>query len=93
MSSTFWVGCGKAGNVFWLLLKNVFDDVCEGGVANEKRSSVNSCGCCWTVVCWPLDDDDDACWEKKSVTPKPFPLPEVVVIGWVNPVGDDESLF
>lgn len=75
---------GKAENAFWLLLKNVLVDVCDGGVANEKRSSVNNC-CCWcTVVCWPLADE--ACWEKKSVPPKPFPLAVVVV-------GDVESLF
>jgi len=96
VSRTFWNGCWKAGNAFWLLLllllKNVLVDVCEGGVANENRSSVNNCCWCWTVVCWPLDDDD-GCWEKKSVPPKPFPLDEVVAVAWVNAVGDDESLF
>ncbi len=85
VSKTVWNGgCWNAGNVFWLLLKNELFDVCDGGEANENKSSVNNS--CWTF------DDDFCCWEKKSVPPKPFPL-DVVVVGWVNAVGDEESLF
>lgn len=90
VSSAFWNGCcggcWNAGKVVGLLLKNVLLAVWVGGVASEKRSSVNNC-CCWFVVfadgkvgyC-PFDDDDGGgwCWEKKSVSPKPFPLDVVV---------------
>ncbi len=83
--------CWNAGKVFWLLLKNVFVDVWDGGDARENRSSVNN----WGVACWPFDDD--GCWEKKSVPPKPFPLVADVVVAaaaaWVKAVGDEESLF
>ena len=97
VSRAFWNGCcWNVGNAAcWLMLllvvgKNVFVDVWDGGVASEKRSSVNNCGW-WTVDCWPLDAA--ACWEKKSVPPKPFPLAEAVVVVWGKPVGDDDSLL
>ncbi len=95
VSRTLWYGCccccccWNAGKVFWLLLKNVFVDVWDGGVARENKSSVNN----WDVVCWPFDDDDDGCWEKKSVPPKPFPLVVAAAAAWVKAVGDEESLF
>ena len=92
---------GLVGGALIVVEKNELFAAWAGGVANEKISSVNNdCvwlegaatvggNAAWNPLCWLFELVD---WEKKSGTPKPFPL-EPDAVAPALPVGDTVSLF